>query len=414
MLCLSALYRDIRGGWRIPNMDHSSSSSSSSSSTGWGEGTNYNNNNNNNNGSSSGNNAYYNNKDHAPFFPEDPVAAQTLFDSMGRYVLRDYDREPPFSDFLPGLAGIYGKPLYAFWVNRGQGIASFGVESKDYPLMEFLSANKAYQTTPLLGFRTFLQVHRTPRKQPTINKQQQQQQQQQHQRSFSRDNSSTMTTATTMGLKNMIVIEPFSPLTTNFDTSSSDSNLLPKRTLYAGTNELQLQEVDSNHAIETNVTYFILPEEDFGAFVRRTTITNIHPKDSMTISMLDGLTRMEPFGGKMDKLLKTIGRTLEGWMGVYFPYSDSITMPFYRLSTEPQDSASVKVLEEGHYVLSFVEGNGNHPTVLLPIAYDTDKVFGPDTTLLRPNELYSKSVSEIVHGAQNGLAKTSSAFAAGT
>jgi hypothetical protein len=343
-----------------------------------------------------------------------------LFDNMGRYIFEDYDAQTVFSDFLPGLAGVYGKPLYAFYINRGQAIAAFGVKSKQYPILEFESANKAYQSTALLGFRTFLQG--------------------------SRPSNSRLP----LQAPKRFVVEPFSPLVTRFTTTSGGSGekknssrrsssssshstgsskhprraLLPKRIMYAGANELQLQELDLHHSIETNVTYFILPEEDFGAFARRTQITNTHPKQPLTLSVLDGLAQMEPAGGggKMDKLLKTIGRTLEGWMGVYFPYQDKdgnsnsnasiITMPFYRLSTLPQDSDKVQVQHAGHYCLSFVEDDaGPH---LLPIVYDTSKVFGQDSTLLQPRELYQKSIGDIIRGPQYGWAKTSSAFAAGT
>ena len=76
-----------------------------------------------------------------------------LFDSLNRYVLKDYDNKKPFSDFLSGVGGIFGIPLWSFFVNRGQGIASFGINSKDYPLMSFHSANEAYQMTPFWGFR---------------------------------------------------------------------------------------------------------------------------------------------------------------------------------------------------------------------------------------------------------------------
>jgi hypothetical protein len=50
--------------------------------------------------------------------------------------------------------------VQAFYVNRGQGIAAFGTENKEHPLMEFSSANKAYQETPYVGFRTFLKGKR--------------------------------------------------------------------------------------------------------------------------------------------------------------------------------------------------------------------------------------------------------------
>ena len=78
----------------------------------------------------------------------------------GRFVIRDYAAKRPFASFLPGIAGPLGIPLWVFYVNRGQAIASFGVENKDNPIMEFEPANKAYQTTPYTGFRTFLKLKR--------------------------------------------------------------------------------------------------------------------------------------------------------------------------------------------------------------------------------------------------------------
>jgi hypothetical protein len=138
------------------------------------------------------------------------------YDESGRFVLEDYDVHPPFSNFLPALAGYYGKPLYAFYVNRGQGIASFGTESKEYPIMEFQPANKAYQMTPAIGFRTFLQLEE--------------------------------------------IVEPFSPRTTRHEGLPRED--LPKRIMYVGaSNEMLIQEVDEKHGLETNVTFFILPEE---------------------------------------------------------------------------------------------------------------------------------------------------------
>ena len=48
---------------------------------------------------------------------------QQPFDSRGRLIWEDFDAKSPFSDFLPAVAGIYGKPTWAFYVNRGQCIA---------------------------------------------------------------------------------------------------------------------------------------------------------------------------------------------------------------------------------------------------------------------------------------------------
>ena len=310
-----------------------------------------------------------------------PFNSTVMFDEVGRYIYDDYDSKNPFSDLLPGLAGIYGKPLFAFFVNRGQGIASFGFESKNKPIMEFSSANKAYQTTPLVGFRTFIQGRR-------------------HRSEDSGEET--------------FVIEPFSPLTTHFPGPNSDEvdvdrPLHNKRVLYSGENEIQIREIDYKQHLETNVTYFILPEENFGAFVRRTTITNTHQDRQVTISFLDGLTKMQPAGEDIDKYLKTSGRTLEAFMGVYFPYDDSIAMPFYRLSSSLADSEVVEIQERGHYCVSMRDDPN---AAQLPIVYDTSKVFGQDTTLLRPVELYHKSIQDIVNGPQYGKAKTSSCFAA--
>jgi hypothetical protein len=289
--------------------------------------------------------------------------------SIDRFIIREFDSSPTTSNFLSGIAGLYGKPMYAYYVNRGQCIASFGTMSKDYPIMEFNSANKAYKTTPLEGFRTFIQGDREGR-------------------SF--------------------IFEPFSPLRTLHENGDHTKvKERPQRTMYLGASEVQIQEVDSVHKLETNVTYFILPEEKFGAFVREVTITN-HDPVPVTLSFLDGLAQIEPYGGKLNALLKNMGRTLEAWFGVYQVYNDTIAYPFYKLSSQPADTADVLVVNQGHFCISFLEDGSN----LNPIIYDTSKVFGEDSSLIQPLELFSKSISEIISGPQFGFAKTASAFAA--
>jgi hypothetical protein len=293
--------------------------------------------------------------------------------------MEDYDARSTFSSFLPGVAGYFGKPMWAFYVNRGQAMATFGTESKDYPLLEFNPANKAYQNTPSLGFRTFLQAQR---------------------------------------LGHSFLLEPFSPTSTRDLTASSRSQEhLPKRILYVGTNEVEIEEYDGENGIQTNVVYFILPEENFGALVRRTTITNTG-HSTLKLSVLDGLAKMEPSGGPLDGMLKSMGRTLEGWMGVYHATDPetgepSLSMPFYKLSTEPSDAASVKIEQAGHYCFSFIESDTIQPD-LLPIVYDTTKIFGGDTTLHKPYGLKESSVQDLVDNPQYGYATTSSAFAAAT
>mmetsp|Transcript_5902 Transcript_5902/g.12930 ORF Transcript_5902/g.12930 Transcript_5902/m.12930 type:complete len:1251 (+) Transcript_5902:52-3804(+) len=298
-----------------------------------------------------------------------------LFDETRRYILHNYDSRSPVSNFLPGVAGVFGKPVWSFYVNRGQGIASFGLTSKQFPMLEFSSANKAYQQTPYLGFRTFLQGSRGGH-------------------SDSKGGSS-------------FLIEPFSPATAKVAGLDEEDSGKPTRTMYVGTNEMEIVEEDDVHGVSTSVTYFVLPEDTIASLVRRTTITNTGD-DSLTFSALDGLARMEPTGGKLQWSLKNMGRTLEGWMGVYHA-DDTLNLPFYRMSTEPSDDASVKIEKAGHYAIAFVEGKKDG---ILPIVYDTEKVFGFSTTLQEPNGILASSIEDIVDMPQYGDAKTSSAFAA--
>jgi hypothetical protein len=97
-------------------------------------------------------------------------------------------------------------------------------------------------------------------------------------------------------------------------------------------------------------------------------------------------------------------------MNVYSPYKDSLEMPFFRLTTQPSDSETVTAQEAGHYCLAMIEGD---PSTLLPIIYDPSKIFGDDTSLIRPVRLMSHSIADIIKGPQYGAAKTPSAFAAG-
>jgi len=79
--------------------------------------------------------------------------------SDGEFVIENYNHAGPFSSFLPGIAGLFGIPMWALYVNRAQCMCSFGTSSKDSPIMEFLPANRAYQLTSSQGFRTFIKVN---------------------------------------------------------------------------------------------------------------------------------------------------------------------------------------------------------------------------------------------------------------
>ena len=57
-------------------------------------------------------------------------------DSIFSYTIDDYQKQKPFSSFLSGIAGKMGIPLWAFYVNRGQLIASFGIRDKNSAVMD--------------------------------------------------------------------------------------------------------------------------------------------------------------------------------------------------------------------------------------------------------------------------------------
>jgi len=78
--------------------------------------------------------------------------------SDNEFVIENYNKAGTFSNFLPGIAGLFGIPMWVFYANRGQGISCFGLKSKDSPIMEFLPANRAYQLVTLQGFRTFIKI----------------------------------------------------------------------------------------------------------------------------------------------------------------------------------------------------------------------------------------------------------------
>lgn len=84
------------------------------------------------------------------FLSKPPMSSHVLpvvdnshaFDTFGRYIMHNYDEDKPMADFLPALGGIWGYPMWAFYVNRGQGITAFGINNKDGGIAKFNTAEK--------------------------------------------------------------------------------------------------------------------------------------------------------------------------------------------------------------------------------------------------------------------------------
>lgn len=256
-------------------------------------------------------------------------------DQDGRYILENFTQARPFASFLPGIAGKLGIPMWAFYVNRGQAIASFGVENKDNPIMEFEPANKAYQTTPYTGFRTFLKIKHGA---------------------------------------DATLYEPFSPWNATDDSQ-----------MFIGMNELELQTTSVVHGIQTSVLYFTLPGESFAGLVRQVTVTNKGERP-LVLEILDGMPRVMPYGVD-NRGLKEMGRTIEAWMAVF---NLEKGVPFYRFQASAGDTAEVSEIRAGHFYLAFDSSGG-----LLQPFVDPNVVFGHNTALNRPDQFFELSLTEL-------------------
>ena len=278
----------------------------------------------------------------------------SAIDYKGRYIIEDYTSTAPFSSFLPGLAGPMGIPMWVFYVNRGQGITSFGIESKDKPILEFQPANKAYRYSARDGFRTFIKLEK-----PDFN---------QH-------------------------YEPFTP-------GQSDRI---SRTMFIGMNEIEIQEENPNLGIKTNVVYFIIPGENYAALSRTVTIQNTNDYQ-IKFEILDGMPVIAPYGVN-DFLLKSLSRTVEAWMEVYNLDRD---VPFYRVRASIEDKPEVETYHAGNFALAFVEDE-NQSRLLKPFV-DPAIVFGQNTSMSKADLFNLQSLQEMGSYQQVSCGKTPCAF----
>ncbi len=242
----------------------------------------------------------------------------------GSFLIKDYNRTHPFSNFLPGIAGEWGIPLWVFYVNRGQAIASFGLKDKDHSIAEFFPANKAYALVSSFGFRTFLKINQKTFYEP-------------------------FRVCTQPGRKEEMLIR-------------SDS--------------LEIKDTNPDLGLSITVKYFTLPNTPVAGLVRAVTIKNTSPQE-IDLEALDGLARITPFGSA-HPLLKDISRTLEAWMksGV----SDHLA--FFRLTVDPRDVSHTRYIEGANFNYAFYAEKSRklHPYLIV----DPEAVFSPDTSYARP------------------------------
>ncbi|KAJ1456688.1 hypothetical protein M885DRAFT_462977 [Pelagophyceae sp. CCMP2097] len=279
------------------------------------------------------------------------------FDADGRFIMPSFDTHKPFSSFLPGIGGEWGMPMWAFYVNRGQAMAAFGVANKDNPMQTFAPANVAYQATATTGFRTLLKIKRD-------------------------------------GAKEIIDAQPF------FEPGAAQRDML------IGMNEMEITEADKDTGVDTSILYFTVPGEEYPALLRRVTFTNTGDT-AVEMEVVDGLAKLEPYG-VTSSMIGAMGRTLEGWMNVYNCQDKpgACPLPFFRLSASTADSAQVQMITEGNFALAFWEGEEK----LLPIIVDPVAVFEQDTSL-RVAAGFT-NIADMIARSEMKASKTPCAFSA--
>jgi len=248
-------------------------------------------------------------------------------DSNNEFVIENYNLAGAFSNFLPGISGLFGIPMWVFYVNRGQAVCSFGVNGKDSPIMEFFPANRAYQLTPSQGFRTFLKIKKG---------------------------------------KNSIFYEPFK-------SYSGETDAVIKQRMFVSPHELRIEEINSTLGLNVEIKYFTIPSQPFAGLARIVTIKNISGKD-IAVEALDGTPLIVPFGTS-NFFLQKMRRTIEAWM---FVENLEHNAPFYKLKVDPKDASEVKFVEEGNFYFASISGKA------LPVIVDPEIIFGRITDFSYP------------------------------
>ena len=244
-----------------------------------------------------------------------------FLDDSGRFVIKNYQQQKTFASFLPGIAGKFGIPIWAFYVNRGQGIASFGSRNKDHAIMEFYPANKSYQNTATKGFRTFIKL-------------------------IAEDK----------------VYEAFRNL-----------NAKIKSKMIIAPDSLKIEEENLELGLKTTVSYYILPNEDFGALVREVAVENI-VAEARELEVLDGMPILIPFGIE-NEALKEVSQTISAWAEVDCFENKT---PFYKLRASAADEAEVKQMTAGNFYISILRAEQNR--LLTPLV-DPDLIFAEKSSL---------------------------------
>ncbi|MCL2276744.1 MAG: hypothetical protein FWC21_02480 [Treponema sp.] len=265
------------------------------------------------------------------------------------FIIEDYNNTKAFASFLPAIAGLWGKPMWAYYVNRGQVISNFGVKDKDGAILEFTAANKAWRYTAAQGFRTFYKINKN-------------------------------------------FYEPF----------RNSPALKAKQTMYMKSHSVQITDRNEEAGIETEVLFCTLPNENFPALLRRLTIKNISSNEQK-IDCLDGLPMLHPYGTR-NWMLKNLSRLAEGWFaGVKFSPNG---IPYYKLPVEALDRPEIVPLYGAHFYLGKIKNSKSE----VKYCIDPDTIFGEQKDFDFPLEFIKQDAGFTVNPNFISKNKTPSAF----
>jgi len=209
--------------------------------------------------------------------------------SLYSFTIEDYQKQKPFSSFLSGIAGKMGIPLWAFYVNRGQLISSFGIRDKNSAIMEFFPANNAYHYVSRIGFRTFIK-------------------------------------------KNGNVYE-------FFKEKNANQRLIVRQ------DQVTIEEDQKDMGLKVKVTYFTLPNEPIAGLIRKVEIESY--KENSDIEVIDGLAQLIPSGIDYNTY-KAVSNLMQSWMANI--HEDNYV--FYKLRASTDDGAEVNEVHDGNFYLS--------------------------------------------------------------
>jgi len=266
------------------------------------------------------------------------MAKNFEINKAGQFIMKNYQSKPSFASFLPGIAGKLGVPMWAFYVNRGQGIASFGVESKDNSIMEFYPANKSYANVNTKGFRSFIKIDGQ-------------------------------------------FYEPFKKLSEQVSTE-----------MIIEPDHLTVVEKNKELKINTKVMYYVLPKENFAGLVRSVEVINVG-EGNRNIEVLDGLPILVPYGIDHETL-KNGSQTITAWAKVSNLNND---IPFYRLSATASDEAQVDKIVAGNFYIA----KSNVTKGLIQPIVDPQVVFDYDESLSIPYGFISGIPDDVKQMTEN-------------